>query len=136
MANLAESFVGYLEDLGIATFGDDLFIGEAPSTNLVADSIWWVTASGGTPETRLLTGETVKNYLVEVFYRNRDYQAVYDAMHSLEESINADRCTQLEGFETFDIQATTFPVDQDLDAQDMKVGLLQASIRTYKGALV
>lgn len=134
--NLPQAFVNYLEDLGVATFGDDLFIGEAPSTNTVPDSIYWITASGGAPETRLVTGETVKNYLVEIFYRNRDYQAVYDAMHFLEESINCDGCTQLEGFETFDMQATTFPVDQDLDGEDRKLGLLQTTIRTYKECVI
>lgn len=130
--NLAESFVEYLENLGIAVFGQDLFIGEAPSSNVALDSVWWIVASGGTPETRLTTGESIKNYLVEVFYRNRDYRAVYDAMHSLEEQLNCSGCVDLTDFETIDISATTFPIDNDLDSEDRKLGSIQATIRTHK----
>lgn len=130
--NLSEAFVEYIENLGIATFGQDLFIGEAPSSNHVLDAIWWIKTSGGTPERRLPTGETVKNYLIEIFYRNRDYKAVYDAMEDLEEQLNCDGCSQLTGFETMDIQATVFPIDNDIDSEDRKVGLLQATLRVYQ----
>lgn len=131
--NLAEAFVEYLEGVTGAVFGQNLFIGEAPSSNLVVDSVWWLTASGGTPQTRLATGESIKNYLIEVFYRDRDYRSVYDAMHSLEEDLNCSHCIELTGFETIDVSATAFPVDQDLDLEDRKIGLVQATIRTHKG---
>lgn len=130
--NLPEAFVGYLESLGIGTYGQDIFIGQAPSSNNVQDNIWWLVASGGTPAIRLMSGETVKDYQVDVFYRNRDYKAVYDAMESLETSINCDGCTQLTGYETFDMQATTFPIDQDLDSEDRSIGLIQASLKVYQ----
>lgn len=131
--NIARAFVGYLEDLGIGTFGTDLFIGRAPSSNEVVDDIYWVNASGGSPIQTNITGERRKSYLVEVFYRNRDYGAVYEAMQFLEEAINCANCTELEGYETVDITATTFPIDQDLDNEDRKLSLLQATIVTYKG---
>lgn len=133
--NVPQAFVQYLEDSGLATFGQDLFIGEAPNSNIVGDAIWWVKASGGTPEARLPTGGTIKNYLIEVFYRNRNYQAVYEAMKTLEEQLNCDGCTPLEGYETMDIQATVFPIDNDLDSEDRKIGLLQTTIRVYQACV-
>lgn len=131
--NIARAFVSYLEDMGIGTFGTDLFIHRAPSSNETLDSIWWVKSSGGTPVKTNVTGERRKSYLVEVFYRNRDSEAVYESMQALEEQVNLDMCTQLSGYDTLDIEATAFPVDQDLDDEDRSVGLLQASITTYKG---
>jgi len=109
-----------------------LFIGRAPSSNEAADELWWVIGNGGTPLSRASTGETVKNYQVQVYYRSRDYQRIADAMQQLEEDLNCDRCTPLEGFDTLDIEATVFPIDNDLDSEDRKVGLLQVSLTTYK----
>lgn len=130
--NIPEAFATYLETVTGSTLGQDLFIGEAPSSNQVLDSIWWIIASGGAKETRLISGESVKNYRVDVYYRNRDYEQVYNAMQDLEETLNCDGCTQLDGYETMDIEATTFPIDTDLDDEDRKVGLLQATLRIHK----
>jgi len=130
--NLVEAFATYLQTLGLGTLGQTIFIGEAPSSENVSDSIWWIVANGGSPELKASTGELVKNYQVQVYYRNRNYKTVHDNIFSLEEQLNCDGCTQLEGFETIDIEATTFPIDNDLDVEDRKVGLLQANIRTYK----
>lgn len=131
--NLLDSFAKYLQnDLGIATLGQNLFIGEAPSSNNAQDSLWWVINSGGAPILKNQTGESRKAYQVQVFYRDRNYKSITDAMFALEEQLNCDGCTQLEGFDTIDIEATTFPIDQDLDSEDRKIGMLQATITTYK----
>ena len=130
--SLASSFATYLQTLGIATIGQDLFISQAPSSNKVPDSIWWVIASGGEVERNLKTNSKMKSYLVEVFYRNRDYNTVYESLHELEEDLNGAGCIQLSGFETVQIEASTFPVDDDLDSEDRKIGLLQAKITRYK----
>jgi hypothetical protein len=45
--NLSESFADYLETLSGATLGQDLFIGNAPSSNKVQDTIYWIVATGG-----------------------------------------------------------------------------------------
>lgn len=131
--NIAKSFATYLQDsLSIGTIGQTIFVGFAPSSNKVADAIYWVTASGGDTERRLYTGERMKSYLVEIRYRNRDYETVYENLHTIEEDLNEGNCTQLSGFETVQIDATTFPIDEDLDSEDRKVGLLAATITTYK----
>lgn len=130
--NLAEAFATHLATLTGTTLGQTLFIGEAPSSDKVADSIWWIVENGGGVINKNATGESQKNYQISVFYRNRNYKAVKDAMYSLEESLNCDGCTQLSGYDTIDIEAITFPIDNDLDSEDRKIGLLQANITTYK----
>lgn len=136
---LAGAFTIYLASVTGSTFGQDLFSGQAPSSNStlpngsqVPDALWWFTTSGGAPETKLVSGEKVNSYLIEVNYRNRDGQTVEQKLHDLEEALNCAGCVELTGFETFEIEATTFPVDQDWDSEDRKVGLLQATIRIYK----
>lgn len=131
--NLPAAFAAYIDSITIFTTGQDLFIGEAPSSNKAPDSLMWVTASGGDTERKLQTGERMKSYLVEVRYRNRNYQTVYDTLHDIEEDLNEGNCTQLSGFETVSIEATTFPIDEDLDSEGRKVGLLAVTITTYKG---
>lgn len=130
--NIAESLATWLEGQSIATIGSDMFIGQAPSSNKVPDSIYWLEASGGDSLRKLKTNGKMKSYLVEIRYRNRNYQSVYDRMHTLEELLNSGVCTQLTGFETVEIEAATFPIDDDLDSEDRKVGMLQATITTFK----
>lgn len=130
--NLAESFATYLATKSGSTIGQDLYIGQAPSSNKVPDAVWSVTASGGAKEIALQSGESIKNYLVEVRYRNRDYETVYNKLHDLEEALNEGICPTLSGFDTISIEATTFPVDDDLDSEDRKIGLLVATIITSK----
>lgn len=130
--NLAEAFVGYLESIGIGTYNEDLFISKAPSSDQGPDSLWWIVASGGQPTLRAATGESRKEYQVSIFYRNRSAQAVYDALFSLEEELNCAGCIELTGFDALGIEATSFPVDQDLDSEDRSVGLVQVTVRTYK----
>lgn len=132
--NLLEAFVEYLENLGIATRGQDLWISEVPSSQQLnnVDNQWWVIASGGQPLTKTSTGEMMKIYQFQVFNRNRNIKQIQNAMFSLEESLNCDGCTQLTGYDTIDIEASTFPIDQDIDNEDRKVGLLQVNITTYK----
>jgi hypothetical protein len=130
--SLASAFAPYLATQSGSTIGQDLFIGQAPSSNKVPDAVWSVTSSGGSKAITLQSGESVKSYLLEIRYRNRDYETVYDKLHALEEALNAGDCTQLSGFETLSIEATTFPVDEDLDSEDRKLGLLVATVLTYK----
>lgn len=127
--NIAEAFATYLDTNTAFTLGQDLFIGQAPSS---PDSLMWIEASGGDVERRAKTGETMKSYLVQLRYRNMDYEAVYDTLHDLEETFNSSDCITLSGYETIQIQATTFPIDEDLDSEGRKVGLLGITITTYK----
>lgn len=129
--NILTAFVAYLEASGIATLGQDLFVGSAPSSNQTSDAIYWLKANGGQPDPSLPTGERFKSYGIQVYYRDRDHQAVYTKLFDLEERLNTPGVS-LSGFETIEVQTTTFPIDNDLDDEDRKVGLLQATIKIYK----
>lgn len=130
--SLVSALASYLQSFTGTTLGQTLFIGEAPSSNKVADAIWWIVENGGGVIQKNSTGETMKSYQFNIFYRSRDYEAIKDAMYSLEEDLNCDNCSQISGYDTIDIEATTFPIDNDLDSEDRKVGLLQLTITTYK----
>lgn len=130
--SLVSAFATYLQSVTGTTLGQTLFIGEAPSSNKVADAIWWIVENGGGVINKNSTGEAMKSYQFNIFYRSRDYEAIKDAMYSLEEDLNCDNCSQISGYDTIDIEATSFPIDNDLDSEDRKVGLLQVTIIIYK----
>jgi hypothetical protein len=130
---LAQSFAAYLQDtLHLGEIGVDIFIGNAPSSDKAKDAVYWFLTSGGDKEVKLVTGASIKNYRLDLFYRSRDHKAVQEAMHALEETLNCADCIQLAGFEVMQAEAITFPIDNDLDDEDRKVGSLQVNIRTYK----
>ena len=66
-----------------------------------------------------------------MYYRSKDQELVYDTLQELEEAINSDKCATLVDYETVEMEATSFPTDQDLDVEDRTVGLLQITITTY-----
>ena len=131
---ILDSFATYMETLGVATRGQDLFIGEAPSSDILnnKDPIWWIIDSGGQPIKKNSTGESMKAYSVQIYCRNRNVKDIKTAMFSLEENLNCDGCFQLDGFDTINIEASTFPIDQDIDAEDRKIGMLQVNLTIYK----
>lgn len=130
--SVVSAFASYLESFTGTTLGQDLFIGEAPSSLKVPDTIWWVVNNGGGVVQRNATNESRKNYQFNVFHRGVDYGSVLTALDSLEEDLNCEGCVELVGYDTIEIEATGFPIDQDLDNEDRKVGLLQVTITTYK----
>lgn len=138
--NLSQAFATYLQSLSIATIGQDLFIGRAPSTmeNLadgvtkVPDNIWWIITNGGSPIKKNQTGESLKSYQVQIYCRNTNPRQMLIDLYTLEEDLNCDGCSQLSGVDTVDIEATVFPIDDDLDSEERKVGLLQVNLTTYK----
>ncbi len=129
---IAESFVDYLEEKGVGTFGQNIFIGEAPMTNKVTDPIWWVIESGGSKLVKAMTGESIKQYTLNLYRRDRDYKLLSQTLFDLGEELSCSNCVQLQDFETVEIEVTSFPIDQDLDSEDRKIGLLQINIKTYK----
>lgn len=128
--NITRAFVEYMEGLGLGTFADDIFIGGAPLNS--EDAIWWVIGAGGNSDPKNSTGERIKNYTLDVFYRDTNAEEVYDKMQILEEEVNSKECTELEGYETVDMEAALFPADQDIDNEDRTVGLLQVTLTVYQ----
>lgn len=128
--NIAKVFVDYLASQGKGTFGTDIFIGSLPAG--APDVCYWVTAAGGSPQSKNPTGEMVKEYVLSVFYRSTSSEQVYENMQSLEELINASLVTQLSDRIVYDMTAINFPADRDLDAQERTVGMLQVGLEIYQ----
>ena len=130
--NIAKAFADHLVSIGVATLGQNLFIGEAPSSKQSPDSIFWIISSGGSKILQLETGENMKMYQIALYYRSRNYGDVYDTLFDLENTLNCSHCMQLGNFDTIDIGASVLSVDNDIDTEDRKVGVLQVEIKIYK----
>lgn len=133
---LAQTFAEYLENLGYGIFEQDIFIGLAPSSNKVPDAIFWIIATGGSITSETTTGERMKQYTVDIFYRDTNYQTVYETLESLEHELNCTGCVELEDIDVVDISATNFMVDEDLDSEDRKVGLLQLTLTVFASCII
>jgi hypothetical protein len=129
---LTKALALYIQSLGMATLGQDLIIGRAPTSKETADDLWWIIATGGGTLQKNQTGESRKQYTCLVYRRGRNYRTIDEQLLTLEEQLNCDGCTQLDGFDTIDIEATIFPSNDDLDSVERMVGLLQVTVTTYK----
>lgn len=129
---LSEAFVQFLEEHDIATFGQDLYINEVPSSNDTQDSVYWILTSGGSPISKLRTGELVRLHAITVNYRSISGQDVEKKLHALAELLETPNCVQLNGFETIDISVAQFPAQSDTDVEKRKRGMLRVTIQTYK----
>lgn len=130
--NIVESLATLVATLTGTTLGQDMFVGHAPSSNKVTDPIWWVVGRGGAVVSTNPTAERTKERIIEVYCRDRDYRAIYNAMQDLEEQLNCVNCVTLEGYEVLDVTATPLFVDEDLDLEDRKLGSLQVNIIVYQ----
>lgn len=111
-----------------ATLDQDMFVSRVPA---VPSSAWLIKAFGGVPTLHAVTGARIKDYNVQVFYRDQDTQAIYDKLYALEELLNGPGL-DLEGFQVVETNCLVFPTDNDLDAEDRDVGLLQAVVSIFK----
>lgn len=118
-----------MESKGLGTFGTDIFTPLAPLD--IPNRAWTVSGGGGGNIQKNQTGEKVKNYLLSIYYRNSDAQDVDETLQAFEELINSKGCEELTGFDTIELEATSFPSDQDLDNEERTVGLVQVTITVY-----
>lgn len=123
---IAKAFLGYLQTI---LPGEKFFIGAAPKET--TDDIYWLISNGGAPISTNVTGQKIKTYVLSLYFRSKSAEVVDEALQNLEETINIDQCTQLAGFDTIDMEATSFASDQDLDNEERTIGLVQVTITTY-----
>lgn len=123
-----DSFIKWLETTQSLTFGQDLYAGEAPSTNEHEDPTTWVIMSGGGDNLVYFTGETQKIWGFDIYHRGISFKNAQEFAYKLVTDLTCSDCVQLEGFETIEIVATSTPVDNDRDSEDRKVVLVQASV--------
>ena len=127
---VGEAFVSFLQDKGIGTFGEDLFLGELPLD--APDNSWLVVVGGGNPELVTADGSMIKLYTFNIYHRSLAGKEIERELFSLEEDLNCADCINLEGFETIYSRATNFAQDMDLENENRRIGLLQAQIRLFK----
>lgn len=127
---VGEAFVKFLEDKGVGTFGDDLYLGELPLS--APDNAWLVVTSGGDSDTITLDGSMIKIYTFSIYRRSLAGKELERELFSLEETLNCSSCVNLEGFETIYSRATQFAQDMDLENENRRIGLLQAQVRLFK----
>lgn len=127
---VGEAFVKYLQDKGIGTFGDNLFMGELPLK--APDNSWLVVVSGGSPDLVTADGSMIKLYTFNIYHRSLAGKEIERDLFNLEEALNCTTCVNLEGFETIYSRATNFAQDIDLENANRRIGLLQAQIRLFK----
>ena len=129
---IAESFIQFLEDQGIATFGQDLYLRKVPNSYNTTKDVYWVIPSGGQPLSKLKTGEILKQYSFLIYFRSMKVKIVEEKTFELEELLNCSGCVSLEGFDVVSIDVNRYASDEDIDLEDREVGLVQVNINTYK----
>ena len=133
--NISKSFADYLVTLTGSTLGQDFFIGQAPSSNKVVDTIFWTVATGGSIVGDNVTNEAMKAYTIEIYYRSRNYGQVLEQLQDLDITLNCASCITLEDFVVVQSRATLLGIDDDLDNEDRKVGLIQNDIIVYEACI-
>ena len=129
---IAKAFIDWLENEGVATFGQDLYLRRVPDSKYTPSSVYWVIPSGGYPLGKNKTGEIIKQYSFLINYRSTKAEDVDQKLFELEELLNCQDCLQLEGFEVLEVEVSSFADDGDIDGEDREQGFLQANIKTYK----
>lgn len=130
---ISKSFVDFLEKKGYGVFGQNIFLYRVPNSLKTETELLWVIPSGGQPIRLNQTGEMVKEYSFLIYYRSMSAEKVDKALNDLEQVLNCSSCVSLDGFELVSIRATQFPADQDLDAENRMVGMINCAIQVYKG---
>lgn len=129
---VAQSFIKWLEDQDVATFGQDLYLRRVPDSKSTPDALYWIVPNGGFPLGKNKTGEIIKQYSFLINYRSTSVRDVEEKLFALEELLNCQNCVELEGFEVLEIEVDAYPSDGDIDEEDRETGLLQVNIKTYK----
>ncbi len=127
---VGEAFIKWLEDNGIGTWNNDLYLGNLPLE--APDDAWLVVVSGGSPELVTADGGMMKLYTFNIYRRSLAGKEIERSLFGLEEKLNCSTCVNLEGFETIYSRATQFAQDTDLENENRRIGLLQAQVRLYK----
>lgn len=127
---VAKAIAQWMEDNNFGVLGTNLFIGSVPKDAPKAS--WWIVGGGGTPVVKAQTGERIKEYIFNVFYRNIDAEDVDEKLQALEIFANSKVCHTLPTYETVELEAIGFQSDNDLDLEDRSVGTVQLKATIYQ----
>lgn len=127
--NITKAFATFLQnDLNLGTLLVNIFVGGFPSN--APFRAFKIVSGGGSPEVSHITGEKRKNYVITLTMRG-DQEDVYNTLQQLEEDINSSGCTEMSGYDIIYLQATLFPTDDDLDAENRSLGTMTVEITTH-----
>ena len=130
--NLIETFGDWLIEQSVMTSGQ-LYISRVPSGPNAPDTLWWLKAEGGADLSRYVTGESIQNTVIGVYYRDTDPQAVYNRLEALRNLVVCAGCLTLEGYTIKETPTTQGPfTDQDLDNEEREVGTLKVVLTTSR----
>ena len=129
---LAYAFMRMLESKGYGILGQNLYLYRVPNSLKTETETLWVIPTGGIPSRVNKTGEMIKTYQMQIYYRSKSARKVDEALNDLENTLNCLKCIQLEGFELVGIRATQLPADRDTDSEDRMVGTVSCEIQVYK----
>ena len=127
---VSEAFVEWLEIEGYGAFGVNIFINRLGLKTPQAS--FTVITNGGQLVRRLVTGEAVKQYLIQVQYRDVSNKNVDRTLFNLEERLNAKDCFKLTGFEVDQVSTAQFASNQDIDLEELQTGLLTVNVQLYR----
>lgn len=129
---LAQSFVKFLQNKGYGIPGQNIYLFRVPNSKKTETEILWLIPMGGFPSSVNKTGEMIKAYQIQIYYRSNSARKVDEVLNDLETTLNCSSCVNLEGFELVSIRATQLPADQDLDSENRMVGTISVQLEVYK----
>lgn len=129
---LAQSFVKFLQNKGYGIPGQNIYLFRVPNSKKTETEILWLIPMGGFPSSVNQTGEMIKAYQIQIYYRSNSARKVDEVLNDLETTLNCSSCVNLEGFELVSIRATQLPADQDLDSENRMVGTISVQLEVYK----
>ena len=129
---LSQSFVKFLEDKGYVMFGQNIYLYRVPNSKKTETEVLWLIPMGGYPSSRNKTGEMIKAYQIQIYYRSNSAKKVDEVLNDLEQTLNCSSWVDLENFELVSIGATQLPADQDIDSENRMVGTISCQLEVYK----
>ena len=130
---VSEAFIKWMEDNGYGTFDVDIFLNQIPDVDENDEPInnaYWIITSGGDVTQKNITAESVQQFTVDVFYRNKSGRLVEKTLFELSRKVNSRDCLMLNGFEVHDIEAS-LPEDNDRDAENRRQGSFSVDMQIY-----
>ena len=94
------------------------------------DNSWWIVTGGGDVNELLVTKESIQQFVVQVFYRDKSGEVVEHDLFALNQRVNKRGWKELEGFDLYSIQAD-MPEDNDKDVENRPQGTLSVAIQIY-----
>lgn len=127
-----QAFAAYLQSVDVATLGQNLFISRAPSSNKVADPIFWVHEAPAQLIGRTVQGRPINQYVIDLHMRSYDGQTVDETLSALRSVVTSPDLT-LSGYTLSEHPETSGPwSDEDFDNEERTVGLLQVNLKVIE----